>query len=99
MTCDLGFAHSEPGYVFDKAILLQYDHMSFGGAPVEAGTEEEAEELMLQNDKDSANGNELRDLLTVLFHFPFVEANEIIRILWKHQCLKLHHKLISQWVQ
>lgn len=31
--------------------------MSFGGAPVEVGTEEEAEGLMLQNDKDSANGN------------------------------------------
>ncbi|KAG6489969.1 hypothetical protein ZIOFF_051251 [Zingiber officinale] len=51
-----GFAHSEPGYVFDKVVLLQYNHMSFGGAPVEVETEEEAEELMLQNDKDSANG-------------------------------------------
>lgn len=55
--CFFGFAHSEPGYVFDKAVLLQYNHMSFGGAPVEVETEEEAEELMLQNDKDSANGN------------------------------------------
>ncbi|XP_042433742.1 uncharacterized protein LOC122020075 isoform X1 [Zingiber officinale] len=48
-------AKREPGYVFDKVILLQYNHMSFGGAPVEVETEEEAEELMLQNDKDSAN--------------------------------------------
>lgn len=53
----LGFLLPEPGYVFNKAILVQYDHMSFGGAPVEVGTEEEAEGLMLQNDKDSANGN------------------------------------------
>ncbi|XP_010908008.1 uncharacterized protein [Elaeis guineensis] len=47
-------AKREPGYVFDKAALLQYDHMSFGGAPVEAGTEEEAEELMVKNERDSA---------------------------------------------
>lgn len=39
--------------------------MSFGGAPVEVETEEEAEELMLQNDKDSANGNQLNIFLDI----------------------------------
>ncbi|KAG6489490.1 hypothetical protein ZIOFF_050761 [Zingiber officinale] len=58
-------AKREPGYVFDKVVLLQYNHMSFGGAPVEVETEEEAEELMLQNDKDSANGNQLNRLIIV----------------------------------
>jgi len=31
--------------------------MSFGGVPLEVGTEEEAEKLTSQNEKDSANGN------------------------------------------
>jgi hypothetical protein len=31
--------------------------MSFGGGPLEVGTEQEAEKLASQNDKDSANGN------------------------------------------
>lgn len=46
----------ESGYMFDKTCLLDYDHMSFGGAPVETGTEEEAEELVLKNEKASSNG-------------------------------------------
>jgi len=50
-------ACSEPGFVFDKACLLSYNHMSFGGGPLEVGTEEEAEKLTSQNEKDSANGN------------------------------------------
>lgn len=33
--------------------MLQYDHMSFGGEPVQVETEEEAEELMQKNEKDS----------------------------------------------
>ena len=37
--------------------------MSFGGAPVEAGTEEEAEELMVKNERDSAIGNQLIKIL------------------------------------
>ncbi|KMZ71702.1 N utilization substance protein B-like protein [Zostera marina] len=45
----------ESGYMFDKTCLLDYDHMSFGGAPVETGTEEEAEELVLKNEKASSN--------------------------------------------
>ncbi|CAL9080192.1 unnamed protein product [Musa textilis] len=65
-------AKREPGYVFDKAILLQYDHMSFGGAPVEVGTEEEAEGLMLQNDKDSANEAEVLSAPPKLVYNKFV---------------------------
>ncbi|GJN23841.1 hypothetical protein PR202_gb11529 [Eleusine coracana subsp. coracana] len=45
----------EPGFVFDKACLLSYNHMSFGGGPLEVGTEEEAEKLTTQNEEDSAN--------------------------------------------
>ncbi|KAL5683424.1 hypothetical protein ACJX0J_009809, partial [Zea mays] len=48
-------ARREPGFVFDKACLLSYNHMSFGGGPLEVGTEEEAEKLTSQNEKDSAN--------------------------------------------
>ena len=31
--------------------------MSFGGEPINAGTEEEAEELMLRNERESIIGN------------------------------------------
>ncbi|NP_001371112.1 uncharacterized protein LOC100279806 [Zea mays] len=48
-------ARREPGFVFNKACLLNYNHMSFGGGPLEVGTEQEAEKLASQNDKDSAN--------------------------------------------
>ncbi|XP_042402018.1 uncharacterized protein LOC121991990 isoform X2 [Zingiber officinale] len=65
-------AKREPGYVFDKAVLLQYNHMSFGGAPVEVETEEEAEELMLQNDKDSANEEEVLSAPPKLVYNRFV---------------------------
>ncbi|WOL19623.1 hypothetical protein Cni_G28425 [Canna indica] len=65
-------AKREPGFVFNKAVLLQYDHMSFGGAPVEVGTEEEAEELMQQNDKDSANEAEVLSAPPKLVYNNFV---------------------------
>jgi hypothetical protein len=53
----LSFRSPEPGFVFHKACLLSYNHMSFGGGPLEVGTEEEAEKLTSQNEEDSANGN------------------------------------------
>ncbi|XP_058085079.1 uncharacterized protein LOC131232687 isoform X2 [Magnolia sinica] len=43
-----------PGFIFDKASLLEYDHMSFGGPPVPTETEEEAEELQVKYDNESA---------------------------------------------
>ncbi|KAF4359573.1 hypothetical protein F8388_003576 [Cannabis sativa] len=47
-------ARREPGYEFDKASLLQYNHMSFGGPPVTVETIEEADELTRNDDKESA---------------------------------------------
>lgn len=47
-------ARREPGYEFDKASLLEYNHMSFGGPPVTAETGEEADELQLSDEKESA---------------------------------------------
>ena len=49
---------AEPGYVFNKACVQSYNFMSFCGGPLEVATEEEAEKLMSQNEKDSANGND-----------------------------------------
>ncbi|KAM0943563.1 putative NusB antitermination factor, NusB-like superfamily [Dioscorea sansibarensis] len=65
-------AKRDAGYVFDKSSLLRYDHMSFGGAPVEAGTEEEANELMLKNEKDSANEAEVLSAPPKLVYNRFV---------------------------
>ncbi|XP_062076358.1 uncharacterized protein LOC133781404 [Humulus lupulus] len=47
-------AGREPGYEFDKASLLQYNHMSFGGPPVTVETVEEADELTRNDDEESA---------------------------------------------
>ncbi|KAG6781843.1 hypothetical protein POTOM_014758 [Populus tomentosa] len=47
-------ARREPGYEFDKASLLEYNHMSFGGPPVTTETVEEADELQLSDEKESA---------------------------------------------
>ncbi|KAG4185977.1 hypothetical protein ERO13_A08G014400v2 [Gossypium hirsutum] len=47
-------AAREPGYEFDKASLLQYNHMSFGGPPVTTHSVEEADELLRSNEQDSA---------------------------------------------
>ncbi|KAK0579092.1 hypothetical protein LWI29_020890 [Acer saccharum] len=44
----------EPGYGFDKASLLEYNHMSFGGPPVTTETVEEADELLRNDEKESA---------------------------------------------
>ncbi|OMO50663.1 hypothetical protein COLO4_37952 [Corchorus olitorius] len=47
----------EPGYEFDKASLLQYNNMSFGGPPVTTQSVEEADELLCSDEQDSAIGN------------------------------------------
>ncbi|XP_031249392.1 uncharacterized protein LOC116107221 [Pistacia vera] len=44
----------EPGYEFDKASLLEYNHMSFGGPPVTTDTVEEADELLHNDERESA---------------------------------------------
>ncbi|RVW48793.1 hypothetical protein CK203_076067 [Vitis vinifera] len=49
-------ARREPGYEFDKDSLLEYNHMSFGGPPVTTETVEEADELLRNNEKESAIG-------------------------------------------
>ncbi|KAG8097706.1 hypothetical protein GUJ93_ZPchr0013g36669 [Zizania palustris] len=65
-------ARREPSFVFDKACVLNYNHMSFGGGPLEVGTEEEAEKLMSQNEKDSANEAELLSAPPKLVYNNFV---------------------------
>ncbi|XWS73394.1 hypothetical protein CRYUN_Cryun02cG0124400 [Craigia yunnanensis] len=47
-------ATREPGYEFDKASLLQFNHMSFGGPPVTTQSVEEADELLRSDEQDSA---------------------------------------------
>nr|AAL73975.1 hypothetical protein M3E9.200 [Sorghum bicolor] len=65
-------ARREPGFVFDKACLLSYNHMSFGGVPLEVGTEEEAEKLTSQNEKDSANEEDVLSAPPKLVYNNFV---------------------------
>lgn len=47
---------SESGYEFDKASLMKYNHMSFGGPPVTTETTEEANELLRNDEKESEIG-------------------------------------------
>lgn len=51
---------SEPGYEFDKASLLAYNHMSFGGPPISVETIEEERELLSNNEQESAVGNQVK---------------------------------------
>ncbi|KAK3003774.1 hypothetical protein RJ639_019699 [Escallonia herrerae] len=46
-------ARREPGYEFDKASLMEYNHMSFGGPPVAAETIEQEDELLRNDEKAS----------------------------------------------
>ena len=50
------FQVSESGYEFDKASLLQYNHMRFGGPFVTVETVEKVDKLMRDDDKESAIG-------------------------------------------
>ncbi|KAF3796122.1 N utilization substance B-like protein [Nymphaea thermarum] len=52
-------AKRDPLYVFNKASLLDYDHMSFSGEPVVAQTEAEEQELLIKNQKESLNEEEV----------------------------------------
>jgi hypothetical protein len=58
---------SEPGYEFDKASLLSYNHMSFGGPPVTVDTIEEADQLLRDSEKESAIGNTVKSFFIFLF--------------------------------
>lgn len=53
---DFEFVFSEPGYEFDKECLMKYNHMSFGGPPVTTETLEEADQLELDDEKESEVG-------------------------------------------
>lgn len=50
----------EIGYEFDKETLTEYNFMSFGGPPVKAETNEEADELMRVDERASAVGKFLQ---------------------------------------
>lgn len=63
---------SDPRMGFDEESVLMYDHMIFGGPPVMAESEEEANELVLVDEKESANGNQLL-LVSNFFLFDFCQ--------------------------
>lgn len=65
-------ARREDGYVFNKASLQSYNFMSFCGGPLEVATEEEAQKLMRQNEKDSANEAEVLSAPPRLVYNNFV---------------------------
>lgn len=60
----------EPGYEFDSASLLEYNHMSFGGPPVTVDTVEEADKLLHSDEKESALGNHALQMHRSFFFFP-----------------------------
>ncbi|CAA7399204.1 unnamed protein product [Spirodela intermedia] len=89
-----------PGYDFDKAKLLEYDHMSFGGAPINAGTEEEAEDLLLRNERESAVEAEVLSAPPKLVYNRFVlriarDILEAVSDRW-NQHVAIINKIIPQ---
>ncbi|XP_062147698.1 uncharacterized protein LOC133856653 [Alnus glutinosa] len=63
----------EPGYEFDKA-SLSYNHMSSGEPPVTVDTIEEADQLLRDNEKESAIGNPVKVFLFLLLNFTWPSA-------------------------
>ncbi|KAK1272204.1 hypothetical protein QJS04_geneDACA013009 [Acorus gramineus] len=61
-----------PGFVFDKETLLEYNHMSFCGEPIQVETEEEEEELLLKNEKESAIEEEVLSAPPKLVYNSFI---------------------------
>jgi hypothetical protein len=62
------FDISVPEFSFDKTLLLNYNHMIFGEAPIEVDTEEEAQELMRQDERDSDLGIISSSNINLRFH-------------------------------
>ncbi|KAL1556954.1 transcription antitermination protein NusB-like [Salvia divinorum] len=46
-------ARKEIGYEFDRACLMEYDHMTFGGPPIATQTIEEADQILKNYQKES----------------------------------------------
>ncbi|MQM04496.1 hypothetical protein Taro_037296 [Colocasia esculenta] len=91
-----------PGYDFDKAALLEYDHMSFGGTPVNVGTEEEAEELMLKNERESALEAEVLSAPPKLVYNKFVlrMARDILEAVvtrWNQHVMVIDKIIPQSW--
>jgi hypothetical protein len=61
---------SEPWYEFDKA-SLSYNHMSSGEPPVTVDTIEEADQLLRDNEKESAIGNPVKVFLFLLLNLTW----------------------------
>lgn len=95
-------AKRDPGYVFDKETLLHYDHMSFGGAPLQVDTEEEADKLILKNEVDSANEAEVLSAPPKLVYNSFVLrlAREILGAVvdqWNDNVLVIDKIIPPNW--
>ncbi|XP_077226013.1 antitermination NusB domain-containing protein [Tasmannia lanceolata] len=95
-------AKRDPDFVFDKAILLEYDHMSFGGPPVSTETEEEAEDLLLKNEKESANEAEVLSAPPKLVYNKFVlrSARNILEAVvdrWDQNILIINKIIPPNW--
>ncbi|KAJ3674773.1 hypothetical protein LUZ60_005389 [Juncus effusus] len=61
-----------PGYSFDKELLWNYNHMSFGEESIEVETEEEAQELTQQDEAQSAFEGEVLSAPPKLVYSNFV---------------------------
>lgn len=57
--CNRTSTFSEIGYEFDRACLMEYDHMCFGGPPLATQTIEEADEILRILHEESQIGNYL----------------------------------------
>lgn len=72
------FLFPEPGYEFDRASLLEYNPMSFGGPPVTVETVEEADELLHNDEKESAIG--IHVTIYTSHAFPFLSCLDVLNI-------------------
>ncbi|KAG9452070.1 hypothetical protein H6P81_004974 [Aristolochia fimbriata] len=91
-----------PGYTFDKASLLEYNHMKFSGAPVSVDTEEEEAELTLIDEQESANEAEVLSAPPKLVYSRFVlrltrELLEGVADKWEEHILAINKITPPAW--
>ncbi|XP_068651150.1 uncharacterized protein [Aristolochia californica] len=91
-----------PGYTFDKASLLEYNHMKFSGDPVSVDTEEKVAELTLMDEQESANEAEVLSAPPKLVYSRFIlrltrELLEAVADRWDEHVLAINKITSPTW--
>ncbi|KAJ4809030.1 N utilization substance protein B [Rhynchospora pubera] len=91
-----------PGFVFDKQLLLHYDHMSFASQPIHVATHQEEQHLIHQFDTDSAFEADVLSAPLKLVYTNFVlrftrEILEAVATGWNQRIHLINQVIPQRW--